>query len=75
MSSSTSYQASFLPSSLARRENERREAARMTEHDETLQINTYRRTPLITGALAPFSIMLEIPGIVSVSLAMLCARC
>lgn len=66
------YRPQFLPGHLLNRLRHRqREEAEETEDDTaTLEslpakppIPTYRTTPLASGALAPFAIMLEVPGL------------
>lgn len=69
------YRPRFVPGHLARRLRRRKDAS----DDDSVQPESvsqsdsvvapsgtiYRRTPILSGALAPFSIMLEVPGLTS----------
>ncbi|CEH17523.1 Tandem pore domain K channel [Ceraceosorus bombacis] len=66
------YRGRFAPLRVLRRHRAKEEAEAEAElssdeemEKEARQVRIYRRTPVVSGTIAPFSIMLEIPGITS----------
>ncbi|UZJ53111.1 hypothetical protein CBS101457_002431 [Exobasidium rhododendri] len=58
----------YAPSFISRRRERRRLRKREREEEDIkddIEVKSYRRTPVLTGVIAPFSIMLEIPGFTS----------
>lgn len=61
------YRPHFLSGHLLRKKREAATAAADEESSQGItnkvQVMKYRRTPILSGVLAPFSIMLEVPGL------------
>lgn len=61
------YRPSFLPGHLLNRlrrsQAEENEDENASEAAPAIEVLRYRRMPILSGALAPFSIMLEVPGL------------